>query len=362
MPNQDKINKLLERSRGVILDTALENGAIIAANTDKKYYPRGAKNYHYVWPRDAAFICVAAQVLGIKNIQEPFFEWLLERPEDFKKEGMLFANYSTNGRKEVHQFQPDQAGAMLWAIKKSYSDPQECVDRWELLIRRLADGLSKNWKGQYFFSNATDLWEEGHRRTSTKVENNHTYSLAACVRGLRDAHSLIDNDEWKKTADQMMEKINEAYMEEKKTFVRTHGKIDDFNMDASLLGLVYPFSVVESDDERMVNTVNKMEKTIVINGGVHRYQFDYYDGEGSAQEGAGGWPLLNAWMSIYWSVRGNKEKALQYYNWIVERSEEYDFYIPEQIFDDYRVGIYPLAWSHAMFVLATEKLGLLNKK
>lgn len=361
MNRQEKIQKILQRSKEVILDSALENGAIIAANTDKHYYPREAKNYHYVWPRDAAYICVAAQEMGVVDIQEPFFEWLLERPEDFKKEGLLFANYSTNGRKEVHQFQPDQAGAMLWAIHEFYKDSvSEGVKKQEMLIRRMADGLVNNWREKFFFHNATDLWEEGKRKTSTQMENNHTYSLAACVCGLRCAHNMLNDIFYKKTAQEMDEKIQEAYNKKKKFFVRTHGKIDDYNMDASLLGLAYPFNVIEADDERMVNTVKHMENTIVINGGVHRYQFDYYDGEGTAQEGAGGWPLLNAWMSIYWSLKGNKTKAGQYYDWIVDRAEQFDFYLPEQIFDDFRVGIYPLAWSHAMFVLAGKHLGYLK--
>ncbi len=43
---------------------AVENDAIVAANTDKR--PRDVSPYRYVWIRDAAFICVAADVQGIK--------------------------------------------------------------------------------------------------------------------------------------------------------------------------------------------------------------------------------------------------------------------------------------------------------
>jgi len=119
---KDKIKKLITKSKEIILDSALENGAIVAANSDKNYYPKTAKDYHYVWPRDAAYICVAGQLAGIKNIQEPFFAWLEDRPEDFKKESKLFAHYSPNGRIKTRQFQPDQAGTMLWAIHKFYQD------------------------------------------------------------------------------------------------------------------------------------------------------------------------------------------------------------------------------------------------
>lgn len=356
---KEKIKKLIARSKEVILDVALENGAIVAANSDKSYYPKRARDYHYVWPRDAAYICMAAQLLGIKNIQEPFFNWLEDRPEDFKKEGKLFASYSPNGPIKVRQFQPDQAGTILWAIYEFYKDSLNQAKRQEVLIRRLADGLTDDWKGKYFFTNTVDLWEEANRKTSTQMENNHTYSLAACACGLLLADQMIKGERWKETAEQMKERIDAAYLKDKKIFVRNHGKIDDLNMDVSLLGLVWPFDIIKADDERMISTIKQMEEKIVIDGGVHRYQFDYYDGEGSAQEGGGAWPILNFWLTIYWIKKGNKTKAKKYYDWVIEKIED-DYLIPEQIFNDFRKGIKPLVWSHAMFIIASHYLGELK--
>lgn len=358
MDLRSKIRRILQISTVVLRDASLENGAIVAANSDKSYYPRQAKDYHYVWPRDAGYVCVAAQTLGMLDIQEPFFRWLAERPEDFKKESRLYQSYSPNGRINLKQFQPDQMGTMLWAmsefLRKSAST--DFVYRFETLIRRLGDGLSSEWHTNHFFTNTVDLWEEGHRQTSTKMQNNHTYSLAACIRGLRCANEMIPNESWLDKAKQMETRLLEAYQPDRKVFVRNHGLLNDINMDASLLGLVFPFNIIKADDERMIQTVDYMERTIVENGGVHRYQFDYYDGEGTAQEGAGAWPLLNFWMSIYWHQRGNNTKAQQYFNWVVERVDE-DGLIPEQMFEDFREGIKPLAWSHAMFVFAAKFLG-----
>ena len=356
---ENKIKKLIAKSKEIIRDSALENGAIIAANSDKHYYPRQAKDYHYVWPRDAAYICVAAQLAGITDIQEPFFAWLEERPERFKKEGKLFANYSTNGRVKIDQFQPDQAGSMLWAIYEFYRKDLKQAEKQEVLIRRLADGLSDDWKGNFFFTNTVDLWEEGNRKTSTRIENNHTYSLAACARGLLLADLMVGGKRWVEIAKQMTNKINEAYLPDQRVFVRNHGKIDDLNIDASLIGLVYPFDIIKADDPKIISTVEQIEKKIVFNGGVHRYQFDYYDGEGSAQEGGGAWPVLNFWLAIYWQMAGDKNKAENYYQWVVDKVKD-DNLIPEQIFNDFREGIKPLAWSHAMFIIASYYLGKLN--
>ncbi len=368
MTKEAKIKKLIQRSKEVIGDCVLENGAIVAANTDKDYYPRQAENYRFVWPRDAAYICVAAQYLKM-DIQENFFTWLYEKPEDFQKEKLLFQRYSTNGRRSFKgdQFQPDQAGAMLWAIysyfmhsSRTKSAAIKKAHKYKDLIERLANGLTMYWDGLRFTRNNTDLWEEAHRLTSVRLENNFTYSLAACARGLDLANELIPNKGWKDNSYQMLLRIDQAYSQKKGYFLRMNGKLKDFNIDASLLGLAYPFNIYDAKDPRMISTVEAMEKNIVTNGGVHRYQFDYYDGEGSGQEGAGMWPLLNAWMSIYWSLNGNKKKAKEYYDWIVDRSEELFYYLPEQFFDDFRIGVYPLAWSHAMFIIASKHLGYIK--
>ncbi|MEK7072403.1 MAG: glycoside hydrolase family 15 protein [Patescibacteria group bacterium] len=354
---EENIKLILAKSRQVIGDVSLENGAIVAANTDKPYYPRSASNYHYVWPRDAAFICVAAQELDLK-IQEPFFKWLDERPEDFKKESLIFQNYSTNGRAHWRQFQPDQAGAVLWAIWEYYKNNPSQSLKFESLIRRLADGLCNDWKGSYFFHNTSDLWESGTRKTSTKIENNHTYSLAACAKGLELADRLINNSKWIECAEEMRKKIDQAYSQEDGYFLRTYGKLSDKNIDASILGLVWPFNIISANDERMVKTVTQIEEKLIINnGGVQRFQFDYYDGEGTAEEGAGAWPILNFWLSIYWNLKGDQNKTEYYFNWVLNNLKKYNGFIPEQIFADYRIGVYPLAWSHAMFILAAKKLG-----
>lgn len=358
---EKKIQKLIEVSREVISDAALENGAIVATNTDKVYYPREAANYRWVWPRDASFICAAAELLQLP-IQEPFFDWLYNRPKDFKKDKLLFANYSTNGQfgSMGRILQIDQAGSVLWTIHEHFKNDLKKAVKYKNLIERLADGLTANWNKTYFQPHTVDLWEESHRQTSTTVENNFTYSLAASARGLLLANEIIPNRLWKEEAMQMIEKINDAYTPTEKYFYRNKGKISDKNVDASLLGLVWPFEIYDAGDERMANTIARMEERIVADGGVHRYEQDYFDGEGSAQEGGGAWPLLNFWMAIYWAKKGDREKALLYYNWVLERIDKFDGYIPEQIFDDFRVGVYPLVWSHAMFIIVSHMLGYLK--
>ena len=360
MTTPAKTQKIITISKEVIKDCALANGAIVAANTDKPYSPKEASDYRYVWIRDASFICVASEYLKLP-IQEKFFQWVSERPEDFKTDKLLYSNYSTNGRIATmgKQFQADQMGTLLWAVHHYYRKNLKSALKFKELIERVANGLSGIWNKNHFSVPTTDIWEVLERRTSVRLKNNFTYSLAICARGLFCANEIIPNHFWKETALQMLSQIQKAYHQDKRYFFRNQGVISDPNIDASLLGLVYPSKIFEPDDEKIINTIKKIEDNLIVNGGLHRFQFDYFDSEGSAQEGGGAWPVLNCWMAIYWALRNQKTKALQYFNWVVERADKFNYYLPEQYFDDVRVGIYPLAWSHAMFVIASHYLGYL---
>jgi GH15 family glucan-1,4-alpha-glucosidase len=102
-----------------------------------------------------------------------------------------------------------------------------------------------------------------------------------------------------------------------------------------------------------------MEEKIVVRGGVHRYEKDVYDGWTRAgvlrSKGAGAWPLLNFWLSIYYSLKREGAKAKQYHEWVLHRLDSP--YIPEQIFENsLQRSVCPLVWSHAMFALSTHYL------
>ncbi|MFZ2071931.1 MAG: glycoside hydrolase family 15 protein [Halobacteriota archaeon] len=373
---------LIEATKRILKDSSVENGAIVAANTDKNYHPRDVSSYRYVWIRDASYICVAADILGI-GIQEDFFRWCLERAEGFDRDGVFYQTYHTNGAKAGGQFQPDQTGTLLWAVWYHYQERPEEAAEFKDLIEKAADGICKLWSRDHFVLQTYDLWEE--RSTFPDLEDNHTYSLAACAKGLRCADALMAElkkngdrtNKWLRCAQEQEETIKNlsfsgapphdpaSPVRAYKTalpkryysgyFLRTFGKINDSNVDASLLGLVYPFEICSVDDTRMVNTVNVMEKRIVENGGVHRYEKDVYDGwmqDGKLRsKGAGAWPLLNFWIAIYYTLRREREKAKKYHDWVLNRLDQP--YIPEQIFEnEWQKAVCPLVWAHAMFIIS----------
>ncbi len=358
--NSLKVKKTIRVSRDVLFDCTLENGGIIAANSSKSYYPVSAKNYFYVWPRDAAYACLAADSVGEHNIPGNFFRWCLLHAEGFKESGLFYEKYYPNGLKSLMNFQPDQNGTILMAahdhLRKHPSVRDDEIVKE--VITLAANGICRIWNGSHLTLVSNDLWEE--RFCFPDLEENFTYSLAACIKGLRCAHDIIPTAEWIETAEEMKGRLDSHFDD---YFVRSYGKIVDNRIDASVMGLVYPFEVYDADDPRIVASIEEIEKRLLASGGIHRYEHDDYDGcmhNGKhMNKGSGSWPLLSFWMSICYSKRNNREKAGNYYCRVIDNLND-DCLIPEQVFENrIQSSVQPLLWSHVMFILASEHLDLL---
>jgi glucoamylase len=391
---KQKIKELIKVSKEVIADGSLENGAIVAANSDKAIYPATTQDYRYVWVRDAAYVCMAADLLRLRNIPERFFDWCLNRAEDFKETGFFYNAYNVNGtihgtlipphdlkvprhlKKScidlIHcgtQFQPDQNGSLLIAIAHHMKHFDADVSKFEKLIEKTATGICRSWKGDAFILPCYDLWEE--RCILPEHRGFHTYSLAMCIAGLRATIEMLGKKKkWLQTEKEMLKTLIEVCTNSKESISRTYRKgsiaknrktrAEDLLPDTSLLGLVYPSGILETEDKRMERTVLQIIKTNMTDGGgLLRYPGDKYCGgvrKGWVTlTGAGTWPLLSFWMSIYYSLCGDNKNARKFFDRPLERIDKY---IPEQIFENkLHSSITPLLWSHAMFVIAAKFLG-----
>jgi GH15 family glucan-1,4-alpha-glucosidase len=389
------IQELIRVSRHVIQDSSLNNGAIVAANSDHPAYPAAAQDYNYVWVRDAAYICIAADLLGLKDIPERFFDWCLNRAEGFRDSGLFLNAYHVNGTiagtlispleakvppkprvRYIHathhgtQFQPDQNGSLLITIDhhikhfgiRNTSPFAEVIDK-------AASGISASWKNGKFILPCFDLWEE--RCIVPTQKRYHTYSLAMCIAGLRAAISLLGKKgAWAQTESQMSGVFSDMYDSSTNSLPRTYSvgqianrpeiKRNDYWPDASLLGLVYPSGIAEPLDKKTKKTIDRIIRRNTIDaGGLLRYPGDVYCGgvrDGwVTHTGAGAWPLLSFWMAVYYCLANDTKNAQEHFEWPLRRAHKY---LPEQIFKDKKqTSICPLVWSHAMFVIAAQSLG-----
>jgi GH15 family glucan-1,4-alpha-glucosidase len=409
------IKELIRISKSVIKDNSLENGAIIAADSGKSIYPANVQDYRYVWIRDASYVCMSADLLGLRDISERFFHWCLNRAEGFSETGFFLNAYHVNGTiagtlipptivkvplkardKYVHvihhgvQFQPDQNGSLLIAIGHHVKHfGIRNLSKYETLIQKTASGICDTWKKDRFILPYFDLWEE--RCILPEQKRYHTYSLAMCIAGLRVAIELLGKKKkWLQTEKEMSNVFSELYSSNVKMIPRTYSadetsrrseacgehaesiRKDDFQPDSSLLGLVYPSAILEGFDEKVKVTVSEIiKKNTIDNGGLTRYPGDVYCGgvhKGWVTlTGAGAWPLLNFWMAIYLCLCDDFKNAKNYFCWPLERIDlpreigidviPQGKYIPEQIFKNKaKPSICPLVWSHAMFIIAAKFL------
>ncbi|MCK4826204.1 hypothetical protein KA005_61250, partial [bacterium] len=271
---QSEIRLLINTSKNVIRDCSLKNGAIVAANSRKSYFPEQAKDYHYVWPRDASYTCVALDYLGETDLQERFFSWC-SKAERFYDEGVFFEKYNTDGTLVTNNFrperttrwksnfQPDQTGILLYAIWHHFKERVKDAKRHHKLIEKAANGICRHWDRTNFRIVTQDLWER--KFAFPDMKDNFTYSLASCARGLECAYELLGNKEWLSVSRQMKNRLGKHYLSG--CFVRSYGKVPDRAIDTSVLGMIFPFEILRPNDKRAVSLMRGIEKSNVRNYG-----------------------------------------------------------------------------------------------
>ncbi|MER3410829.1 MAG: hypothetical protein C4306_12335 [Thermoleophilia bacterium] len=122
----------------------------------------------------------------------------------------------------------------------------------------------------------------------------------------------------------------------------------DSRVDSSLLGLAWPFRAVDPASARMRATVAAIERTLVLpDGGVLRYEGDSY-------AGGNPWVLATLWLGLYYRQIGDRDGWRRCLEYALARATPLDL-LPEQVSPDGRPAwVLPLAWSHALFILAVR--------
>jgi GH15 family glucan-1,4-alpha-glucosidase len=106
-------------------------------------------------------------------------------------------------------------------------------------------------------------------------------------------------------------------------------------------------------------TLAAIERTLVVDGGVHRHVDDIYFGGGQ-------WLLLAAFLGWHYVALGRTDDAWTELGWMAAQANPAGE-LPEQVadhllapdhFDDWPIPVAsPLLWSHAMFVTLATELG-----
>lgn len=327
-------------------------GMIAACEPDEEMINCG--RYAYCWPRDSVYLTEALNITGFKEISK-FFYTKFCRATQFDN-GMWEQRYYTDGNlAPCWGFQLDEQASVIIGIIKQYlldkdtnflATMQESLDKGvEYLIKQLDPETTLN-------STCYDLWE--------MEEGQHLYTLAAMYQALKLYVDNIETAKYTSLIKIKMEKIYnnifEKYWNEELGYFRRN--LNDNKIDASVLGLIWPFDILDINDEKIKKTVETIERKLTSPvGGIYRFENDHYMKTNP-------WIICTLWVCIYYikkyKVTGNIEeynKAKQYLDWVTNHATELEF-LPEQIsrVDEKDLWVNALGWSHAMYVICINEI------
>jgi glucoamylase len=372
------IDALYRRSVLVLEDLAdRATGAIIAApEMDPKFLRSGG--YGFVWPRDLAYISLGLLAAGKGDLVQSALRWLARHQAP---EGLWLQRHWSDGALapawSLHQL--DETGVSLFAFEAAWREREDEALDAELwpTMRRGADFLARFLDPETGLPLASvDLWEQH--------EGQHTYTAAATVGGLRAAAAMAGRHEpslgpgYADAADAIAASIQaHLWDEEHGRFLRSRnlGRRDtlgqplgaaydrpvsypnrvvlsvdeiDSRLDSSLLGLAWPFVALDCASPRLRASVASVASGLTAPcGGVYRHEDDTY-------AGGNPWLISTLWLGLAQRLLGDDAGHRRSLEYVFSRRTGLDL-LPEQVLPDGSPAwVLPLAWSHAMLLLAAR--------
>ena len=342
-------HSLVERSILTLLQLCdRKTGGIIAS-------PSTDPDYRYVWPRDAFYVALALDRSGYHEQAERFYMWCA-RAQD--RSGVLRQRYYSS---------PELIGPAWGPAWGEEIDETACV-LWGMVehLRLTKDGgfLSEVWpfirEAAWYLVDRVDhsgrvmptmnLWEEPPSR--------HVYSTATVAGGLKAASNAATALGFSKEArrwghvSELVKKqlLDEFWDDALGHFIRTADPRDE-QVDIGSLAISFPFGVIPDHDPRMMKNARALTESFRYPaGGLGRFPSDN-------NYGGNPWIISTCWMSIHHSLAGDASSGSHLLDWSARHASGLGM-LPEQVDkDDGSVlSALPLAWSHAMFILASQAL------
>ncbi len=365
---EEKLQQIYYRSILLFpLLTNPETGGIIASPEIDEGFTRCGR-YAYCWPRDAAFITRAMDILKMEKETEKFYKIFCKTTQG--KNGMWEQRYYSDGRlAPTWGYQVDETASVIYGVFTHYQYTNNfkflkenlpmCEKALDFLKRYVKDLLEETNKYHISY----DLWEE--------CEGVHFYSLCSIYSAFESMLSIykvlgkdVSNFENNRLKDEKISKSKveieklrtelkqyiqeKMYDDEKKCYVRNP---NDRLMDISILGSVVPFNVFTPNEKKIENTIERINMCLrTYTGGYRRYEFDNYNGGNP-------WSIANAWMTLYYLEKGENIKAKETFDFVVKTAGLHHF-LGEQVNNETLEPnwVLGLGWSHAMFIIVLEKM------
>jgi GH15 family glucan-1,4-alpha-glucosidase len=345
--------------------TYLPTGAVVAAaSTSLPESLGGVRNwdYRYGWLRDATFSLLALISAGYEAEALAWRDWLLRAAAGAPSQLQIM--YGIAGERRLpeleldwlpgyadskpvrigndasKQFQLDVYGEVMDALYHASGVLSEGVDEWNFQ-RALMGFLEGNWKEP-----DEGIWEvRGPRRHFTHSKVMAWVAADRAVRSVEELGRDGPAHQWRELRADIEKWILTNCLDDRNVFVQYPGTTD---LDASLLMLPL-VGFLPADDERIVATVDAIERELSVDGFILRYQPNKeLDG---LPHGEGAFLLCSFWMAQARALMGRTEDATKRFEQLLALrndvgllSEEYDPHTKQLL------GNIPQAFSHTALV------------
>ena len=350
-----------------------ETGGIVAAGTtslpEKLGGPRNW-DYRYCWLRDATFTLYALMGAGFHEEAKAWHEWLLRAvagaPDD------LQTIYGVAGERRLGEYEipwlPGHQGSVPVRVGNAAVGQLqldiygEVLDAFYLARRAgLATGEASLVAGTFArFPSRDDLARTRRRhlggaRRAQAFTHSKVMAWVAFDRAVRSIEEFgLEGplERWRKVRDDIhLEVCERGFDPDQNAFVQTFGAKA---LDASLL-LIPIVGFLKPDDPRVSGTVAAIERKLVWNGLVMRY--DTGEGTDGLPPGEGAFLACSFWLADNYVMQGRYDEARALFDRLLALrndvgllAEEYDPVGRRQL------GNFPQAFSHLALINTARNL------
>jgi isomaltose glucohydrolase len=369
MATDGELRQLAQRSVEIIAEHQDVGGAYPASPTFLVY--------RYSWFRDGSFIADAMSRAGAAESADRFFGWcasvlndradhvgrLVERArrgEPIGRDEHLPTRYTLSGAdvdEDWWDFQLDGYGAWMWALdahlRRHHRRHDSVAPAIRAAIAVCAEYLTTFWDQPCY-----DWWEE-------HADGIHPSTLASIHAGLIAVGTTeLATEELSERCGHTASMIRHRILTDGVRDGHLVKMVGDDRVDASLIACCTPFRAVDPAGPIAEATYHQILHDLAPDG-VHRYLGDTFFGGGR-------WVVLAGFVGWHEVGTGRTDAARARLEWMYDHATSVG-HLPEQVvehcFDPTRVEVWvdkwgpvatPLLWSHAMYLILADELGLLE--
>lgn len=365
-PSTEHLVRLAHRSHQIIVAHQHPTGAYPASPTFSAYQG-------FAWFRDGSFTAEGISRYRDAESADRFHDWasgvLTARSEQIRTlvaaaaagdhvpaEQMLPTRFTLEGAEGTApwwDFQTDGYGMWLWAVTTHARRHGADLARWRDGMELCLDYIVSFWDRACY-----DWWEEN-------LEQRHVSTLGALYGGMTAvAAAGVLDDERTSRAAQAAGEIRKLVLDEGVAGGHLTKWLGTDAVDGSLPACIVPFGLLDVGDPIAAATREAVSRDLDVDGGVHRFRADVFYGGGQ-------WLLLAALLGWNRAAAGETEAAWRHLRWIAAHATD-DGQLPEQVpdhllapehrqewLDRWGPVATPLLWSHGMYLILADELGLL---